>query len=159
MFDFLKKKKVKLPDNYQDLIDETNYAQFLEKCLTVLEELNVQVISFDNGDITYYKSDGEEAHYYLDNLLRKYVQLDGEEKGEEIKNHFRKLQDKAEAYRYFFKDFNYAKQFLKVLVKPSDIVPNFDDFISRCDYPNLSTFLVFDFEEQFQYIRKDRAVE
>src|SRR4051812_27588142 len=119
MFDFLKRKKVILPDNYKDLIDEKSYALFLDKCLATLKDLNIAVTSSDNGDITYQKTDGEEAHYYLDNLLRKYVQLDDNERDEEIKSHFNKLQDKKAAYNYLFKDFDYAKQFLKVLIKPT----------------------------------------
>ncbi len=159
MFDFLKRKKTKLPDNYKDLIDEKNYAVFLDKCLATLDDLDIKVTGSDNGDITYQKDDEKEAHYYLDNLLRKYVQLDDNERDEEIRSHFNKLQDKTVAYDYLFKDFDYAKQFLKVLVKPTDIAPNSGDFISRHDYPNLFTFLVFDFEEQFHYIRKDKAEE
>ena len=47
MFDFFKKNKIKLPDNYKDLINEKDYAVFLDKCLTVLKGLNVKVISSD----------------------------------------------------------------------------------------------------------------
>ena len=157
MFDFLKKNKVNLPDDYKDLINEKNYSTFLNSCLTVLNGLNLKVISSDNGDIVYEKKDGEEAHYYLDNILRKYIQLPINERDEEIKRHFEKLQDKSDAYNYFFKDFDYAKQFLKVAIKPSEMLKNYSEFVHRLDYPNLATFLIFDFEEQFHYIKKDNA--
>ena len=159
MFDFFKRNKIKLPDNYKDLIDEKNYALFLEKCLRTLKDLNIKVTSFNDGDIAYEKSDGEEAHYFLDNLIRNYVQLNQNGRDEAIQNHFKKLQDKTSAYNYLFKDLDYAKQFLKVLIKPTDLLPNFDEFIFRNDYPNLNTCLIFDFEEQFHYIRKNNAIE
>ncbi|MDO9153297.1 MAG: hypothetical protein Q7U47_06265 [Paludibacter sp.] len=159
MFDFLKKNKVKLPDDYKDLINEKDYATFLNSCLTVLKGLNLKVISSDNGDIVYENKDGEEAHYYLDNILRKYIQLPINERDEEVKRHFEKLQDKSDAYNYFFKDFDYAKQFLKVVIKPIEMLENYGEFVHRLDFPNLVTFLVFDFEEQFHYIKNDNASE
>lgn len=157
MFDFFKKNKIKLPDNYKDLINEKDYAVFLDKCLTVLKGLNVKVISSDEGDIVYENKDGEEAHYYLDNILRKYVMLNSGEREQEIERHFKQLQDKSDAYEYFFKDFEYAKQFLKVVVKPIEMLDNYNEFVHRLDFPNLVTFLIFDFEEQFHYIRKENA--
>jgi hypothetical protein len=159
MFDFLKRKKVKLPENYMDLVDEKNYVIFLDKCLAILKNLKVNVVSSDDGDIKYLNSDKEEAHYFLDNLLRKYLQLEEIEKDKEIIRHFSKLQDKSDAYKYLFKDFEYAKQFLKILVRPAEMLPNYEEFIYRSDFPNLLTFLVLDFEEQFKYIRNDSVIE
>jgi len=155
MFDFFKRNKIKLPDDYKYLINEKDYAIFLNNCLTVLKGLNVKVISSDNGVIVYDNKHGEEAHYYLDNLLRKYVQINSKE--QEIESHFRKLQDKSDVYDYFFKDFEYAKQFLKVAIKPIEILDNYNEFVHRLDFPNLVTFLIFDFEEQFHYIRKENT--
>jgi hypothetical protein len=137
MFDFFKKNKIKLPDDYKDLINEKDYAVFLKSCLTVLQGLNINVISSDNGDILYKNKDGEEAHYYLDNILRKYVLLDIDEREQEIERHFRQLQDKSDAYNYFFKDFEYARQFLKVVIKPIEMVKKFNEFVHRLDFPNL----------------------
>ena len=159
MFDFFKNNKIKLPDHYKDLINERDYETFLNSCLTVLKGLKLKIISSDNGDIVYENKDGEEAHYYLDNILRKYVQLAISERDEEIKLHFEKLQDKSNAYNYFFKDFDYAKQFLKVVIKPLEMLENYHEFVHRLDFPNLVTFLIFDFEEQFHYIKKESTTE
>ncbi|MBD8019101.1 hypothetical protein [Kaistella pullorum] len=111
MFDFFKKNKIKLPDNYKDLINEKDYSIFLDKCLTVLKGLNVNVISLDDGDIVYENKDGEEAHFYLDNILRKYVMLNSGEREQEIERHFKQLQDKSDAYEYFSKILNMQSNF------------------------------------------------
>jgi len=157
MLRFFRKKKTKLPDDYKNLMSQPDYEDFIKRCLNVLHDLGVQVLSYDNGDIVYKGKDDEESHYFLDNLIRRYVQEDNDNKFSEIENHFKKLQETPHVYEYLFKDFDYAKQFLKVLIKPTDIAPKIDGFVTRTDYPDLLTFLVLDFEERFHYIRKDEA--
>src|SRR5690606_873011 len=100
------------PNNYKNLISQSDYEIFVNQCLNVLKDLGVDVISYENGDITY-KGKNEDSHYFMDNLVRKYVQFDKESQLTEIKDHFKKLQETPYAYDYLFKDFDYAKQFLK----------------------------------------------
>ncbi len=157
MFRILRKRKILVPDKYKSLINQADYETFFQQCLDVLQTLDVIVISHDNGDIVYKGREGKESHYFLDNLVRQYVQAEMDDKYAEIANHFKKLQETPQGYEYLFKDYEYAKQFLKVMVKPSDIAPKIDEFVTRKDYPNLLTFLVLDFEERFHYIRKDEA--
>lgn len=156
MFDiFKKKKKIILPEDYSNLINEKGYEIFLNKCLLVLKDLGYNVSSFENGDIVYKKENSQEAHFYLDNLLRKYIQADENEKDKEIQLHFAQLKDQTKAYEYLYKDFDYAKQFLKVLLKADDILPNNDDFVYQNNYPSLLTFLILDFEDQFHYVKRN----
>jgi hypothetical protein len=154
---FKKKKKVVLPEGYSNLIDEKGYEIFLNNCLSTLKNLGYKVVSFDEGDIVYEKENSEEAHFYLDNILRIYLQADEVDKDAEIQNHFSKLRDQTKAYDYLYKDFDYAKQFLKVLLKADDILPNNDDFVYQKHYPELLTFLVLDFEEQFHYVKSNEV--
>lgn len=158
MFGIQKNYKIKLPQHYENLINEKDYNYFIKSCLAVLKKTKLTIISFDDGDILYKKDDGEEGHYYLDNLLRKYIQLSDNDRLEEVKMHFDKLQNKSSAYNYFFKDFDNAKQYLKVLIKPMDMGKDYKLFVHRLDIPNLLTFLVFDFENKFHYIRIEDAV-
>lgn len=160
MFDIFKRKNtITLPKNYADLIDRKGYEIFLNKCLSTLKDLGYNIRSYDNGDIVYEKEDSEEAHFYLDNILRKYLQANEGEKDTEILTHFTKLKDQSKAYDYLYKDFDYAKQFLKVLLKADDILPNNDDFVFQKHFPQLLTFLVLDFEEQFHYAERKRVSE
>lgn len=154
---FKRKKKIILPEDYSNLIDEKGYEIFLSKCLLTLKNFGYNVESFDNGDIIYKKENSQKAHFYLDNLLRKYIQADENEKDKEIQSHFAKLKDQTKAYDYLYKDFDYAKQFLKVLLKADDILPKNDDFVYQKKYPNLLTFLVLDFEEQFHYVERNKV--
>jgi hypothetical protein len=105
----------------------------------------------------YEKENSQEAHFYLDNLLREYIKTDEDQRDSKIYNHFVKLRDHTKAYNYLYEDFEYAKQFLKVLLKVDDILPNNEDFVYQRNYPNLLTFLVFDFEEQFHYVNRKQA--
>ena len=157
MFRFLRKKKIIVPDDYKNLISQTDYKTLIEQCLDVLQKLEIEVISHANGDIVYKGKNDKESHYFLDNLVRRYVQTNEKDKYAEVEAHFKKLQETPHSNEYLFKDYDYAKQFLKVLVKPTDIAPKIEDFVTRVDYPNLLTVLVLDFEERFHYIRKDEA--
>jgi uncharacterized protein YtpQ (UPF0354 family) len=160
MFDIFKRNNsITLPKDYADLIDTKGYEIFLTKCLSTLKDLGYNVHSFENGDIVYEKENNEQAHFYLDNILRKYLQANEGEKDIEILTHFTKLKDQSKAYEYLYKDFDYAKQFLKVLIKADDILPNNDDFVFQNHFPHLLTFLVLDFEEQFHYVEKNKVTQ
>ncbi len=158
MFDiFKKKKRTLLPEDYSNLVDEKGYEIFLNKCISTLKNLGYNIVSFDNGDIVYEKENCEKAHFYLDNLLRVYLQADDRDKDTEIQNHFLKLKDQTKAYDYLYKDFDYAKHFLKVLLKADDILPNNHGFVYQNNYPSLLTFLVLDFEDQFHYVNRNEV--
>lgn len=157
MLRFFRKKKIKVPEKYKNLISESDYFTFVQRCMDVLKDLKIDVVSCNYGDIVYKGKNKQECHYFLDNLVRLYVQADNKDKLSEIRNHFSKLQETPYAYEYLFKDFGYAKQFLKVLIKPTVMLPKLDNFVTRLDYPNLYTVLVLDFEDRFHYIRKDEA--
>jgi len=156
MFNIFKKRTI-LPEDYSNLIDEKSYEIFLQKCLLTLKDLGYKVVSFNNGDIVYETENSLEAHFYLDNLVRKYIQVNIGEQDIVIQEHFNKLKDQSKAYTYFYKDFDYAKQFLKILLKADDILPNNEDFVYLKNYPNLLTFLVLDFEDQFHYVEKSKV--
>ena len=157
MFGFGKRKTIVLPDSYKDLIDAKNYTVFLEKCLMTLKNLDYEVLSSKDGDITYTNSEGNEAHFFLDNLLRKYLQSDDKDK--EILEHFSKLKDQTVAYNYLYKDFEYARQFLKILIKADDIIPNIEAFVHLKKLPGLAVILILDFEEQFHFVQTVKASE
>jgi hypothetical protein len=158
MLNFFKRAdKVTLPEDYSDLIDAKEYGIFLNKCLAKLKGLGYKVLSSEDGDIVYETENREEGHFYLDNLLRKYLQVEDIDKDTEILLHFTKLKDQSKAYNYLFKDFEYAKQFLKVLLKADDVLPNNEELVYQTHFPKLLTFLVLDFEEQFHYVGKTEA--
>lgn len=156
MFNIFEKKTI-LPEDYSNLIDEKAYEIFLQKCLLTLKTLGYKVISFSNGDIVYEIENSQEGHFYLDNLLRIYIQVNDKEQDAAIQTHFTKLKDQTKAYAYLYKDFDYAKQFLKILLKADDILPNNEDFVYQKNYPNLLTFLVLDFDDQFHYVEKSKV--
>lgn len=76
-------------------------------------------------------------------------------------NTLKKLKENKSAYTYLFKDFDYASQFLRVLIKGDnvDFGGSFRDFIYRTDFPNTKTFLVIEFEAQFKYLKQEDIAE
>jgi hypothetical protein len=68
------------------------------------------------------------------------------------------MKDVPFALDYLYKDFDYAAQFLKVLIKPDDFLQA-DVFLKRTDLPGTFTFLVLDFNERFTYISVENAEE
>jgi hypothetical protein len=104
--------------------------------------------------------EGNRKQFYLDNLIRNLRNVEKQEWEREIILHFDKLEDKSKAYDYLYKDFEYAAQYLKVMVKPSDFMSvDVSGYVKRIDFPGTFTFLIFDFQEQFRYITSDRASE
>ena len=156
MFNFFNFYRYKLPSQYQNIISPKDYNLFIKRCIQLLKTKQIKVTKHDDGCLSYQLKDGSDASFYLDNLVRLYVQAPADEKINCIENHFNKLQDHSQAYQFLYKDFEYAKPYLKILIKHSSL-SIIDEFIHRNDYPNLYTVLVFDFENQFHYIRKDEA--
>jgi hypothetical protein len=159
LFDFLKKRnKQILPEQYQGIISKDDYKFVIELAVKYHTEKQINVLSTDNGDILT-EMDGGQQHRYLDNLVRV---LSGNDKylWETITfEHFDKIQEHGSAYNYLFSDFEYASQFLRVLIKDEDIGFQGKAFehVHRVDYPKTRTYLVLEFEDQFRYINPEDA--
>jgi hypothetical protein len=162
MFNFFGKKKkgIALPEIYKELISQEDYTIIVDAILVYFEKLEKKVVSIEDGDVCLEGDDGNQQHFYLDNLIRNLRNVEKQEWEREIILHFDKLEDKSKAYDYLYKDFEYAAQYLKVMVKPSDFMSvDVSGYVKRIDFPGTFTFLIFDFQEQFRYITSDRASE
>lgn len=161
LFDFLKKPTdLNLPSIYQGIINKEEYNLVVKLALKYHKEKGIPIIRIGEGEIVA-DVEGEEHHRFLDNLVRLLAGSEREKWENIINEHFNKLVNNDSAYNYLFKDFDYALQYLRVLIKSADINigENVNDFIFRFDFPGTKTFLVFDFEEQFRYIRTDEIKE
>lgn len=107
--------------------------------------------------------EGQEQYWYLDNLVRVLSSNDKKLWEQLITEHFDKLKVNKPAYDYFFKDFEHASQYLRVLIKDEDFLSglefNVSDFIYRIDFPFTKSFLIFEFDNKFTYIKHTDIVE
>ncbi|MFD2938502.1 hypothetical protein [Flavobacterium notoginsengisoli] len=161
IFDIFKKKQeYELPQIYKGIISKDDYNIILDFSLLYHKEQNLLVSKIDEGEIVI-EINNEIQHRYLDNLVRV---LSGNEKlkwKEIIFDHFNKLKYNNSAFEYLYKDFEYASQFLRVLIKGNNfnLGDDISNYVHRIDFPDTNTFLVLEFEEQFHYILKDEILE
>ncbi|MBV6647075.1 MAG: hypothetical protein KI790_16580 [Cyclobacteriaceae bacterium] len=148
-----------MPKEYEGFLSQKEFDKVVDLSLHHLKELGFKVRNIVGGQITIDQGEEEDKHFYLDNLVRKVAQLDQNEWSEEIYSHFYKLQDRSEAYDFLYKDLEHASKYLKVLIKPNDLLPNSEEYVTTEHFPKTLTFLVLDFEDQFHYVRNDRASE
>ncbi len=148
-----------MPADYQRFINTKEYQEIVKFCLNHLKEVDIPVRRVQAGTIVIKEGNDNERYFHLDNLVRRLASMKRSEWQQEVRTHFEKLQDKSSAYAFFYKDFDFASPYLKVQIKAQDTLPNPEQLVLRVDFPGTYTCLVFDFEDQFNYINKEKAGE
>jgi hypothetical protein len=150
-----------MPEEYGNLISQSDYEQILDLAIAFLTTKG-SISKISNGTI-YMKFDDQEYESRLgfDNLVRKCHKHETHEWSDIINDHFGKYKLNKSALNYIFKDFEFAAQLLRPLVKPQGTIPDnyLKDFVQRTDFEETTTFLVLDFEEKFQFLRHDNITE
>src|SRR5215203_2428155 len=160
MFSFFKKDKgYPLPDNYIAFINKEEYNQIIAISKQYFREGNIKIIAIKEGEIVI-DSEEEQKYCYLDNLVRKLAQQDKNVWKDVVYEHFDFLKEHPGAYNYLFKDFEYASQLLRVLIKPEDFVPEKEvEYVYRTDLPGTQTVLAVEYENQFRFCLRDDIKE
>lgn len=161
LFDIFKKqKKYELPDMYKGIITKDEYNDILEICIKYHQDKELIISKIDEGEIIT-DIDGDEQHRYLDNLVRVLASNEKTIWRQLICEHFDKLKPNTSALNYLYKDFEYASQFLRVLLKEVtfNLGDDINNYVHRTDFPKTNTFLILEFEGQFHYVRKDQINE
>lgn len=161
IFDIFKKqKKFKLPEMYNGIISKYEYNDIMQICIKYHQDNELIISKIDEGEIVT-DFNGEEQHRYLDNLVRILASNEKTTWEELIYEHFDKLNPNPSALKYLYKDFDYASQFLRVLLKEDtfNLGDNVENYVHRIDFPKTNTFLILEFEDQFHFIRKDEINE
>ncbi len=158
LFDIFKKqKKYELPEMYNGIITKDEYNDILEICIKYHLDKELVISKIDEGEIIT-DIDGDEQHRYLDNLVRVLASNEKTIWSQLIYEHFDKLKPNTSALNYLYKDFEYASQFLRVLLKEDtfNLGDDVNNYVHRTDFPKTNTFLILEFEGQFHYVRKDQ---
>jgi hypothetical protein len=161
LFDIFKKqKKFDLPEMYNGIISKDEHNIIMEICIKYHNDNELIISKIDEGEIVT-DIDGNEQHSYLDNLVRVLASNDKTIWNELIYEHFDKLKPNPSALNYLYKDFEYASQFLRVLLKEDtfNLGDKVENFVNRIDFPKTNTFLILEFEGQFYFVRKDEIIE
>jgi hypothetical protein len=167
LFDIFKKsKKHKLPESYEGVISRDDYNEVIEIAIDYHKKNGLEITSIEEGTIIIDLDDtGNQQHRYLDNLVRVLASNDKEKWREIICTHFDKLKYNSSALDYLYKDFDYAKQFLRVLIKGENFhfgdssIDIKSEYVCQVDFPKTLTLLIIEFENQFHYVRKDKIGE
>jgi hypothetical protein len=163
MFNFFRKGRFdkKIPADYKHIMDQEGYEKMVNIALTYFREKGDKLLSLQDGMLTVKGEDGKDLKYGFDNLVRMLTGAQSEDWESIIYSHFNKINFADDAYNYFFKDYEHARQYLKVLVKHEAIMSNefAKDLVTRIDFPGTRTVLVFDYENQFRYLKKEEIAE
>jgi hypothetical protein len=163
MFNFFRRKRFdkKIPADYKHIMDQPGYERMIDLVFTYFREKGEKVVALKDGMLTVKGEDGKDLKFGFDNLVRMLTGAEKEDWESIIYSHFNKINFSDDAYNYFFKDYDHAKQYLKVLVKHEAIQQNefAKDLVLRTDFPGTCTVLVFDYENQFRYLKKDEVAD
>lgn len=163
MFNFFRKGRFdkKIPGDYKHIIDQAGYEKMVSISLDYFREKGDKVLSLADGMLTVKGEDGKDLKYGFDNLVRMLMGAQHDDWESIVYSHFNKINFSDDAYNYFFKDYEHAKQYLKVLIKHEAIMGNefAQDLVIRTDFPGTRTVLVFDYENQFRYLKGEEIVE
>lgn len=152
------------PDIFKRLISEKDYAWLINITLDYFKQKKIVVKTIEDGLIKADsgKNKDEDMQFGLDNLIKKISQLNKKYWKKTVFEHFDKLlRNHQSAYTYLFKDFEYAAQFLKVIIKDYQFMDSIvlERLVFRIDFPKTHTFLILDFEDQFRYLMRDDIKE
>lgn len=163
MFNFFRRRRFdkKIPADYQHIMDQPGYERMLDIVFSYFREKGDKVVSLKDGMLTVKGDDEKDLKYGFDNLVRMLTGAEAEDWESVIYSHFNKINFSDDAYNYFFKDYEHARQYLKVLVKHNAILGNefAKDLVIRTDFPGTCTVLVFDYENQFRYLKTEEVEE
>ncbi len=161
MFNFFGKNRVdkKIPGDYKHIMDQAGYERMVNIVFNYFRDKGDKVISLIDGMLTVKGEDGKDLKYGFDNLVRMLTGAEYDDWESIIYSHFNKINFSDEAYKYFFKDYEHARQYLKILVKHEAILGNefAKDLVLRTDFPGTRTVLVFDYENQFRYLKREEV--
>lgn len=152
------------PELFNQLISKSDFALLIKISLNYFDQNNISVFSIEDGVIKANTGNdkGEAVHFGLDNLIKKIVRIKKKLWERAIFEHFDKLrQNHQPAYNYLFKDFEYAAQFLKVVIKDRHFMKPelWEKLVCRVDFPETYTLLILDFEDQFRFLMRDDIKE
>ena len=165
MFNFFKKNTPtrKVPDDYKHLVSQADYEAMLDIILQYFKEKGEPVLRVENG---YVITNGEEGtdlqhQYGLDNLVRLVAAVPRADRESVIYAHFNKAYYDMRPLEYFKKDYEAAKQYLKILIKPAAILkqPGGNNVVHKIIFPGTCSVLVFDYDNKFAYLYHEMVKE
>lgn len=144
-----------IPEQYVHLMDQDQYIIVLE----IIQDYLVQfgaVTGLKDGLISFEDLKGETQRFSLDNVIRK---LNGQETaswGNIIHEHFYSFFNDSES-QFDFNNFSQIKDILVLRVYPDgyfESVDFQDRIVSRIDFEDTKTTLVFDLPDKFRPVEK-----
>ncbi|MDX2045596.1 MAG: hypothetical protein SFU87_02370 [Chitinophagaceae bacterium] len=163
MFNLFKKGAVnkKIPSDYKHLLLQEEYERMLGYVFSYFNEKGEEVIKLGDGFLTVKDDTGKEMKYGFDNLVRMVAAADKDDWEQVVYSHFNKVNFSDAPYSFYFKDYGHARQYLKVLIKDEGILKTEygADLVARKDFPGTCTVLVFDYDNQFRFLKKEDIKE
>jgi hypothetical protein len=146
----------KLPESLTHLISQQDYEHVITLIQDHFKQTGKILLELKEGKITAReKMEGKwvECNYGLGNLVRNVADR---KKADwiEVVNHFLGIKIDVSAYLFFSKDYEHAKQYLKVLVKPeSFILAGLNSPpAAKTYFPGTISVAVMHYNEQFRFL-------
>lgn len=158
MFNFFKKSPYnkKMPGEYKHLLNQAEFEAMVDIILQYFKEKGEPVIKVEGGYVTTKGEDGKDLpqQFGLDNLVRLVAAAPVADRESVIYTHFNRAYYDMRPLEYFKKDYEAAKQYLKILIKPLGILKQQGgkDVVHKVIFPGTCSVLVFDYDNKFAYL-------
>lgn len=157
---FSNRKKIdyKRPVSFKDLISKENYKVIVNLVLEYARNIGKVESVHDGIVILVDKKTKAERIISLNNIVRRCIAYEAHRWDKMIDYHFKQLIVNPTKLNFFYKDFEFAAQYLKVFVLPIEKLDDIDSLIYREDFPNTRTFLILDYDEKFHYVQREKSL-
>lgn len=151
-----------LPDDFKNLISQDEYVKIINIIIEYFRNKPEKIARLTKGMLYVTGEDKEtEFQYSLNNLVRRLMVTDAIEWLPAIFSFFNNSKVNLSAHNFFFKDYDHAGQYLKILVKPKNFINKAmkDQLVLTSHFPGTLSALVFNYDRQFRYLQHDNIKE
>lgn len=150
-----------VPTSYRHLIELPAYAAMLQLMNSYFEDKGETILRYQDGFLVVKDDEGREMKYGLDNLVRQISSAEQTDYESVVYSHFNKVNYSDSAYSFFFRDYEHARAHLKLVIKHQEVFneEQMVAFVWMSHFPGLVSILVFDYDNQLRYLRREDIVE
>lgn len=149
-----------MPADFGHLISQAKYDTIIDVVLNYFKKESVRILSLEDGVLCIADAAGIQQSYSFFNLVRHlgFIPV------ADWKTHIYEFLDmkvNTAAYGFFMKDYEHARRYLKVLVKPAGFLKGSrqQQMVVKEHFPGTCSFLVFNYEQKFIYLERNHIRE
>lgn len=144
-----------LPTRLSGLISANQYRKLLTEIVNFYRTRPEKIEKLEDGILHVLSPSGEKSEFSIEGIVRNVLFYQPHQ-WQAIFQHILGRKIDLSAHRFFFSDYEHAKQYLKILIKPASFsrVAKENQILFRQDIPGTLSTLVFHYNEQFVFLKQ-----